>query len=53
MFHPIDYPAANKEDLQNYFKGYCEWCWGHGYGDCDKCRTALQERLSELEDVTT
>ena len=50
MFHPLDYPTESKEDLQNYFKGYCEWCWGHGFGNCDACRAALKKRLDEMEE---
>ena len=49
MFHPLDYPTESKEDLQNYFKYYCEWCWGHGFGNCDKCKEALEKRLKEME----
>lgn len=50
MFHPLDYPTASEEDLQICFKGYCEWCWGNGFGDCDACRAALKKRLDEMEE---
>lgn len=26
------------QDLKQHFETYCEWCWGHGYGNCDTCR---------------
>lgn len=26
------------QDLKQHFETYCEWCWGHGYGNCDACR---------------
>lgn len=25
-------------DLKEWFTGYCEWCWGHGFGNCNECR---------------
>lgn len=24
--------------LKEHFNDYCDWCWGHGFGSCDKCR---------------
>ena len=29
---------TNSIDLEEHFKVYCEWCWRHGYGNCDACR---------------
>lgn len=26
------------EALKKQFDHYCDWCWGHGYGNCDVCR---------------
>lgn len=26
------------EILKKQFNNYCDWCWGHGYGNCDECR---------------
>lgn len=26
------------EVLKRQFEKYCDWCWGHGYGNCDVCR---------------
>lgn len=23
--------------LKEWFKRYCNWCWGSGYGNCDNC----------------
>lgn len=28
----------NSFELKEHFKSYCEWCWGHGFGDCDVCK---------------
>jgi len=25
------------EQLKAHFNTYCNWCWGHGYGNCDAC----------------
>lgn len=35
-----DYLILDKgsESLKKQFENYCDWCWGHGYGDCDVCR---------------
>lgn len=32
---------ANTESaqaLKSHFENYHEWCWYHGFGDCDYCR---------------
>ena len=26
------------EVLKRQFDNYCNWCWGHGYGNCDMCK---------------
>lgn len=28
----------SSEALKKQFDKFCDWCWGHGYGDCDVCR---------------
>ena len=35
-----DYLILDKgsEALKKQFDNYCDWCWGHGYGNCDVCR---------------
>ena len=25
-------------EFDEWFKSYCGWCWGHGYGDCTSCK---------------
>ena len=27
--------------LKKQFENHCNWCWGHGYGNCDVCRKAF------------
>ena len=26
------------EALKKQFENHCNWCWGHGYGNCDVCK---------------
>ena len=26
------------EQLKKQYEKYCDWCWGHGYGNCDYCK---------------
>lgn len=35
-----DYFTGHKtsKELKEHFKDYCDWCWGHGYGNCDECK---------------
>lgn len=35
--------------LEN-FKQYCEWCWGHSYGDCDLCRKRFNKAYASLKE---
>lgn len=30
--------TSSSQALKSHFEGYCDWCWGHGYGNCDHCR---------------
>ena len=39
--------------LKKQFENHCEWCWGHGFGDCDICKKAFNRvyrpiRIKEL-----
>lgn len=27
----------SSDALKKQFDKFCDWCWGHGYGDCDVC----------------
>lgn len=43
----------DSEILRRQFEAYCEWCWGHGYGNCDICRKEFNKvyrpiRIKEL-----
>lgn len=29
---------TDSKELEEHFNKYCEWCWGHGYGNCDACK---------------
>ena len=45
------YDELTAEELDIEFKAYCEWCWGHGFGNCDVCRQqkdAYKERLLKI-----
>ena len=28
----------SSDALKKQFDKFCDWCFGHGYGDCDVCR---------------
>lgn len=28
----------SSQDLKNQFRLYCDWCWGHGFGNCKICK---------------
>lgn len=28
----------SSKELKDQFQNYCNWCWGHGYGNCDICK---------------
>lgn len=30
--------TSSSQALKLQFERYCEWCWYHGYGNCDNCR---------------
>lgn len=30
--------TSSSKALKSQFERYCDWCWGHGYGNCDHCR---------------
>lgn len=41
------------EVLKKQFDNHCNWCWGHGFGNCDTCRKAFNRvyrpiRIAEL-----
>lgn len=27
--------------LKRQFEHHCNWCWSHGYGNCDRCEKAF------------
>lgn len=37
------------ESLKKWFNDYCEWCWGHGFGDCDKCKKYYKHILYRVK----
>lgn len=30
--------TSSSEALKEQFNKFCNWCWGHSYGNCDICR---------------
>ena len=30
--------TSSSETLKEQFNKFCDWRWGHSYGDCDICR---------------
>ena len=41
------------EFLKQQFENHHDWCWHHGFGDCDVCRKAFNKvyrpiRIAEL-----
>jgi hypothetical protein len=46
MFKPEEWESA--EDICKGFKNYCEWCWGNGYGNCDICKSNLNQWLKDI-----
>lgn len=28
----------SSDALKKQFDKFCNWCWGHGYGNCDVCK---------------
>lgn len=30
--------TESSQSLKNQFEKYCNWCWGHGFGNCDLCK---------------
>ena len=44
---------ATAEENKRHYHNYCEWCWGHGYGNCDWCKKECngyirRKRIKEL-----
>lgn len=39
----------SSEDLKEWFKFYCEWCWRRGYGNCDNCRKYYKHLLYRIK----
>lgn len=31
------------ETLKKHFDNHCNWCWHHGYGNCDLCKKAFHK----------
>lgn len=46
MFRPDGF-YNNKQELENHFSKYCDWCWGHGYGNCDICKNNKLKFIEE------
>jgi len=45
---------ADSKEFKDHFERYCNWCWGHGYGNCDHCRKEYMKlyiplRISEKQ----
>ena len=49
--------TESSQALKEQFDSYCDWCWGHGYGDCVICKKQFNkiyvplrknERIKEL-----
>lgn len=37
------------DDYDEWFNNYHDWCWGHGYGNCDACRKYYKQlRLAKV-----
>ena len=34
--------------LKEQFDNYCNWCWGHGYGNCDVCRKIFRRYYTPM-----
>lgn len=34
---------SGSEALKRQFDRHCDWCWGHGYGNCDVCRRVFHK----------
>ena len=30
--------SKDSSKLKEQYEQYCDWCWGHGYGNCDYCK---------------
>jgi hypothetical protein len=49
MFYPEEslLRSMSAEESRERFKNYCDWCWGHGYGDCDICKKNFENYMKE------
>ena len=37
------------EEYDKWFNNYCNWCWGHGYGNCSMCKKHYKQfRLAKI-----
>lgn len=34
---------TNSQELKEHFESYCDWCWGHGFGNCDACKKTYRK----------
>ena len=43
------------EVLKKQFENHCDWCWGHGFGNCDVCKKAFGKvyRPIRIKELTT
>nr|DAO43709.1 MAG TPA: UDP zinc-binding RING-finger protein [Caudoviricetes sp.] len=39
---------SGSQALKNQFDRYCDWCWGHGYGNCDICRKIFRRYYTPI-----
>ena len=49
MFKIECYRFKSKEKLDECFKEYCDWCWGHGFGNCDVCKSEFEKEKAKLK----
>ena len=42
------------EVLKKQFENHCDWCWRHGFGDCDVCKRAFNKlyRPIKIKELT-
>lgn len=44
----------NSEAMKNHMNRHCNWCWGHGSGNCTICRSQFNKvyipvRIREIQ----